>query len=220
MTTQPTARSPLWARHRRSVIQFLKFGMVGGSGVLVNMLVAIICNKIGPTDTGPVWPIPFTDFNIRWYHVYAMIAFLVANVWNFQLNRWWTFKSHLHATWFREYPSFLTVGLMGQLVSFIVLTLLMNTNSPVHLPRSFFDGSTGFRTPFYWAQLISILVAVPVTFIVNKLWTFRAVRSGRLHPAATAGPIVPVGTGDPTDPVAPIDPANPADQARTERTED
>lgn len=150
--------------------------MVGGSGVLVNMLVAVICNKLGPLDTAPAIPIPFTDFNVRWYHVYAMIAFVVANLWNFQLNRWWTFKSHKHAGWFREYFPFVTVGLMGQAVSFIVLTLLMHVGSPIHLPRSFFDGSTGLRTPFYWAQLISVLVAVPVTFLVNKVWTFRAVR--------------------------------------------
>lgn len=148
------------------------------------MLVAIICNKIGPLDTAAAIPIPFTDFNVRWYHVYAMIAFVVANIWNFQLNRWWTFKSHKEAGWFREYFPFVAVGLMGQAVSFIVLTLLMHTGSPIHLPRSVFDGSTGLRTPFYWAQLISVLVAVPVTFIVNKLWTFRAVRFKHVQHAA------------------------------------
>ena len=60
--------------------------------------------------------LPFTDFNIRWYHVFSTIAFLVANLWNFQLNRLWTFRSAAHASWIREYLPFLAVGLLGQLV--------------------------------------------------------------------------------------------------------
>ena len=57
----------------------------------------------GRMRTGSSSDLPLTDFNVRWYHVYSTIAFLVANLWNFQLNRWWTFRSAKHSGWLREY---------------------------------------------------------------------------------------------------------------------
>ena len=48
------------------------------------------------------------------------IAFLVANLWNFQLNRSWTFRTSKHAAWWREYLPFFSVGLLGQLVGLVL----------------------------------------------------------------------------------------------------
>jgi Predicted membrane protein len=97
-------------RHGQNWIQLFRFALVGGSGVVVNLFVAIMCKKIGPDENGIFFDLPLTDFNVRWYHVYSTIAFLVANLWNFQLNRLWTFRSAKHAGWFKEYFPFLTVG--------------------------------------------------------------------------------------------------------------
>ncbi len=155
---------------------FFRFGLVGASGVVVNLLVAIICKKLGPDEDDIFLGLPFSDFNIRWYHVYSTIAFLVANLWNFQLNRQWTFRSAKHSGWFREYFPFLAVGVLGQLVGLGILTLLMHPGSMISLSPTFFDDSTGFRTRFYWAQLITIAVVTPISFVLNKLWTFSAVR--------------------------------------------
>ena len=90
-------------------------------------------------------PARCTDFNVRWYHVYSTIAFLVANLWNFQLNRSWTFRTTPHApSWWREYWPFVTVGLLGQLVGLVLLTLLMHPRARrCALPASVFDDSTG-----------------------------------------------------------------------------
>ena len=44
------------------------------------------------------------------------------------------------------------------------------------LPPEIFDDSTGFRTRLYWAQLITIAVVTPISFVLNKIWTFSAVR--------------------------------------------
>jgi hypothetical protein len=49
--------------------------------------------------------------------------------------------------------------------------------SPIHLSPTVLDDSTGFRTRLYWAQLIVIAVVTPVSFVLNKLWTFAAVRT-------------------------------------------
>ena len=108
------------------------------------------------------------------------IAFLVANLSNFQLNRTWTFKSNLAAPWWREYWPFLAVGLGCQVIGLALLTLLMHPGSPISLPSDVFDDSSGLRNRLYWAQLVVIAVVTPLSFVLNKLWTFAAVRSARL----------------------------------------
>ena len=57
-----------------------------------------------------------------------------------------------------------------------ILTLLMHPGSIFSLSPTFFDNSTGFRTRFYWAQLITIAIVTPISFVLNKVWTFSAVR--------------------------------------------
>lgn len=171
-------RKFLFVRHGHNWILLFRFGLVGGSGVLVNLVTAVIVNKLGPADeNGVALGLPFTDFNVRWYHVFSTIAFLVANIWNFQLNRRYTFRSAKHAGWLREYGPFLAVGVLGQVVGLGILTLLMHPGSIFSLSTTFFDNSTGFRTRFYWAQLIQIALVTPLSFVLNKIWTFSSVRS-------------------------------------------
>lgn len=166
----------LFVRHGQNWLLLFRFGLVGGSGVLVNLLVVVIANKLGPDVQRVFLDLPFTRFNVRWYHVYSTIAFLFANAWNFQLNRLWTFKSAKHSGWFREYFPFLAVGLLGQLIGLFILTALMHPGSVVSLSSTFFDDSSGFRTKYYWAQLIMVAVVTPISFVLNKLWTFSSVR--------------------------------------------
>ena len=93
--------------------------------MVVNLLVVIACNKLGPDAHSVAVDLPLTDYNVRWYHVYATIAFLIANLWNFQLNRKWTFRSAVHATWISEYLPFLVVGLAGLLANLGLLDFFM-----------------------------------------------------------------------------------------------
>jgi putative flippase GtrA len=167
----------LVVRHRQNWILLARFGVVGASGVLVNLLVVVLWNRLGPHPEALAVDLPFTQFNVRWYHVFSTTAFGVANLWNFQLNRWWTFRSARRAPWRREYPPFLAVGLLAQVVGLGVLTLLMHPHSPLSLPADVLDDSTGFRTRLYWAQLVAVLVVTPVSFVLNKIWTFRTVRT-------------------------------------------
>ena len=167
-------------RHRRNVVLLARFAVVGVSGVLVNMLTLIALRRMGPDFDDAVVGLLGSDFNLRWYHVYSTIAFLVANLSNFQLNRSWTFRSSRVSGWWHEYWPFLAVGFGGQLVGLALLTLLMHPDSPVSLPASVLDDSSGLRNRLYWAQLIVIALVMPVSFVLNKLWTFAAVRTGRL----------------------------------------
>lgn len=169
----------LLARHRRNLTLLLRFAVVGASGVVVNMITLIVLRKMGPDFDDAVVGLALSDFNLRWYHVYSTVAFFVANLCNFQLNRSWTFRSSRASGWWREYWPFLVVGLGGQAVGLALLTLLMHPHSPVSLPAGVFDDSTGLRTRLYWSQLIVIALVLPISFVFNKLWTFAAVRGGR-----------------------------------------
>ena len=171
--------SALYVRHRRNLGLLARFGVVGGSGVLVNLLTLVVLRRLGPHFDDAVVGIGSTDFSLRWYHVYSTIAFLVANLSNFQLNRSWTFRSNRVSGWWHEYWPFLVVGFGGQVVGLALLTLLMHPHSPVSLPTSVFDDSSGLRNRLYWSQLIVIALVMPVSFVLNKLWTFAAVRTGR-----------------------------------------
>lgn len=173
----PAAR--LITRHRHNVVLLVRFAMVGASGVLVNLITLILVKRLGPGFEEAVVGLPIGDFNLRWYHVYSTAAFFVANFWNFWLNRSWTFRSTGHARWWKEYLPFLAVGLAGQIIGLLLLTALLHPYSPVALPTSVLDDTTGFRTRLYWAQLIVIAVVTPLSFVINKLWTFAAVRTDR-----------------------------------------
>lgn len=179
-------RDYLFVRHRHNWFLLLRFGLVGASGVIVNLATLILVKRLGADPEGPIVGLPLSDFNVRWYHVYSTVAFLVANLWNFQLNRSWTFNSAKHSSWWREYWPFVAVGLLGQLIGLLLLTLLMHSESPVALPVSILDDSTGLRTRLYWAQLIVIAVVTPLSFVLNKVWTFAAVRT---HHTELADPV-------------------------------
>lgn len=80
---------------RRGVRQFVKFGIVGASGMVVNFIVAHALEK----TTSLSW---FTDF---------AIGFMAGGVSNYLLNRIWTFRSNRHP--FFEGLQFLTVSLVA-----------------------------------------------------------------------------------------------------------
>lgn len=184
-----TTRTESLRRHRRNALQFGRFALVGGTGVVVNLIALIAVKRLGPHPEVALFALWPTQFHVRWYHLYSTAAFVVANLWNFQLNRSWTFRSSTRRTWWREYWPFLAVGMLGQAIGLVLLTLLMHHGSPLSLPTDPLDDTSGLRTRLYWAQLIVIAVVTPLSFVLNKLWTFAAVKTHHLeavptHPAA------------------------------------
>ncbi|MFT3663099.1 MAG: GtrA family protein [Gordonia sp. (in: high G+C Gram-positive bacteria)] len=166
-------------RMMRTVHQFLRFAVIGASGVVVNMAVAVIMNKLhGGTANAQhiIWSIPATDFNLRFTALVWIVAFLVANMYNFQLNRTFTFKSAQHASWWKEFWPFLMVGSVAAAIGLIIKIALTNPSSPIYLPDPPFHENAGLASREYWSQLIAIVFTMPVNFVVNKFWTFRAVR--------------------------------------------
>lgn len=136
------------------------------------MAVMVVFTVAGPPPDGALAAIPATPFHIRAYHLFSLGAFLVANLWNYQFNRVWTFRSR--RPWWRGYRAFLSLGILAQVLGLGLLTLFMHPESFLSLPREVLDDSSFLRTRVYWAQLLTIAAVTPVTFLLNKLWTFRA----------------------------------------------
>lgn len=134
-------------RLKRSGKQFVKFAIVGGVGTIVNLIVLkgalLMWEQFNPT----------TPFAVE--ILASALAFVVAVVNNFLLNRMWTFRSTgpVHV----EFSKFLTVSVVG---------LGLNT-----LVFSLFRGHLNF--PVLLSQLLAIACVLPFNFAVNKLWSFR-----------------------------------------------
>ena len=131
---------------RRGVRQFVKFGIVGLSGLLVNLIVFTVLQRLTPEAERTVrYPILFS------------LGFLSGGVSNYFLNRRWTFRS-THAA-LEQGVKFISVSVLALIVGLIVS----------HLAEPYLG--PGHRT---W--LLATGSGIVVNFIVNKYWTFRTVR--------------------------------------------
>jgi len=98
------------ARSRESWLQLLKFGVVGGSGYLINLGV-----------------FAFLSGNLGVYHAVAAVgAFCVAVTSNFLWNRYWTFGpgeglAHMQAA------RFFAVSIACLVINLVVLELLVSS---------------------------------------------------------------------------------------------
>jgi putative flippase GtrA len=128
---------------RRGVRQFLKFGIVGASGFIVNLIVFTLLQRVVPNHTRPLQ-----------YDVIYTIAVLTGGVSNYYLNRIWTFRSAGHPV--REGAQFLSVSILALIVGLVVSALVA--------PRL----GHGHRTWF-----VATVAGIFVNFFLNKYWTFR-----------------------------------------------
>ncbi|BDE06323.1 hypothetical protein WPS_15990 [Vulcanimicrobium alpinum] len=89
-------------RERRGVRQFVKFGIVGASGFIVNLAIfTVLQGAFNKHGTGP------------YFAIYSA-SFLAGGVSNYFLNRSWTFRSTGHAG--KEGAQFLSVSVLALLV--------------------------------------------------------------------------------------------------------
>jgi putative flippase GtrA len=97
------------ARRPANWMQLLKFGIVGGSGYLINLVVfAILASDLG------------------WHHMIAAIAaFAVAVSSNFLWNRYWTFGPGDGSASFQA-ARFFTVSVAALLINLAVLEALVS----------------------------------------------------------------------------------------------
>lgn len=98
---------PKMAFDKIFLIKFLKFGLVGGSGVIVDFFFTWLLKE---------------KFKVQKYVANA-IGFAIAASTNWFLNRIWTFESR-NPEMLVEYTEFLVVSLIGLAINSLVLWIL------------------------------------------------------------------------------------------------
>ena len=160
---------------KQDVKRFLLFGLVGASGTVVNLVVIYMCTQMvricGADEYSILLRLYPTLYNVRYYHIIMTVGFVVSCFTNYILNRKYTF--HYNGTFWMGFMRFLLTGIGAFIVTQILATLLINPISPISLPDNIFDNSSGLRNKFYYASAISIMIAMPINYIISKLWTFK-----------------------------------------------
>ncbi len=133
----------LWHGMRRPAnwLQLVRFGFVGGVGFVVNLAVyTLMVHGVGVE-----------------YRAASIVAWLVAVVNNFVLNRHWTFDARDGMVRFQAIR-FLMVSLVAEIISLLILTALVEGGGLAKVP----------------AQAIAVAASTPLNFLGNKLWSFRS----------------------------------------------
>ena len=131
-----------------SLVQFIKFCIVGIS----NTAVAYILN-IGILFL-------LKDAGWSWDYIFANVtSFTISIFWSFYWNSRYVFKEkpdEERNKWKALGKTFLSYGFTGYILNNILLFVLVDM----------------FGVSKYIAPLITLIISVPVNFILNKLWAF------------------------------------------------
>lgn len=136
--------------------RIIKFALVGGSGVGVNLVVASLFKHFGAAAT------------------VAFFAGIVVSIFtNFVLNDAWTWADRGErglGPWLRRCAKYyLTNGVAAALqfgVAMLAYSLWLDALRPVF-------GIDGQTVGTGLASFIGIVIATPLNYIINNLWTFR-----------------------------------------------
>jgi putative flippase GtrA len=128
-------------RHPGNWLQLVRFGAVGASGYVVNLIVFAGCVHVLVIN----------------YKIASVIAFLVAVINNFWLNRHWTFSAKQDHPG-RQAAKFFAVSLLAYGLSYVVLVSLVD----------------GAGIDKVIAQAIAVIAGMPLSFVGQKLWSFKA----------------------------------------------
>ncbi len=129
-------------------IRFIKFGVVGFSGTLVNMGVLYVCQSILFKDV-------FSP-NKR-LHVSLSIAIFLATLNNYLWNRWWTWRDRKRpdkAGFFIQMVQYYLACGVAIFIQYLLTTILAKL--------------------FHYliANLIAIVLSAIFVYIINDIWTF------------------------------------------------
>ena len=128
-------------RHPANWLQLVRFAIVGGLGFAINLVVYTALVHGAGLD----------------YHVASVLAWVVAVLNNFVLNRHWTFDARDGRAHFQALR-FFVVSLVALGANQLLLTLFVE--------------SAGISK--VGAQALAVAGSMPLNFLGNKLWSFRA----------------------------------------------
>lgn len=135
---------------RQAFLQFVKFGVIGVTNTLVSYCIHIAVLFL------------LKPYSLAWDYVAAnLIAFLLSVLWSFFWNNRFVFskkdgqKRNLLATLLKTYVSYSVSGVfLCNILSWLWIDVL---------------GISKFIAP-----IINLFISVPVNFLLNKFWAYRA----------------------------------------------
>jgi len=164
------ARPPAAARSLGANLwQFVRFCLVGGSGVIVNLVVFTLVLLVWLLVSGHIHSAGGLASSVHGLIVKKDTAgvpaaaaylanaagFIVSVMTNYYLNRRWTFRSSKDIG--SELPKFFTVSVVAYGGQLAIFWLLREQAHVAPIP----------------SQLIAIVFVMPINFVANKLWSFR-----------------------------------------------
>lgn len=151
-----------YLRHLFSLYMFpgsaplLKFLLVGGSGMIIDLALAWALVSVLGDNTFDLlgWE------DIRFFYLFQTVSFLYAVTWNFVLNRYWTFDARAGKSG-EQYVKFFTVAVFALILRSFLMVILVE-----HL------GFSG--VPLYQlAQVVVIVIVTVLNFLGSRFWAFR-----------------------------------------------
>ncbi len=154
----PVQRTVLWVLAWIERYRYLKFGIVGASGTVVNLVVLYL---------GHEYLFHAIEASYRKPYLSLALAISVATVNNFTWNRLWTWSDRVRTLEAQEaqpvslrllgmeFGQYVTASAFGSALQY-VLTLLLS-------------GSMDYRL----ANIVAILAASVSNFLANDRWTFK-----------------------------------------------
>ena len=146
--------------------RILKFGIVGASGIPVNLFFVWL---------GKV--VLFTGFSQGWSDGMAYLLGIVVSIFtNFLLNYWWTWKDRRGTggirNFFQKLGKFYLVSAVAAVIQYVVTISSSAWLKGYVSMRVTLSGN--YRVYNLIAPTIGIAVAFIVNYLVNNYWTFRA----------------------------------------------
>lgn len=140
---------PLKENTLQSLVQFVKFGLVGVTNTAVSYVVNILVLKL------------LQPYHLSWDYVAGNVAaFLLSVLWSFYWNNKYVFrkgegqKRNLGKALLKTYVAY---GLTGIVLANVLSWVWINV----------------FGISKYVAPLINLVISIPLNFIINKFWAFR-----------------------------------------------
>jgi putative flippase GtrA len=153
----------------REVDRFLKFAIVGGIGALVdfstlNLLELTVLRPVGPNE----------GLNVG---LATSIAFVLAVINNYVLNRYWTFPDSRSRSASVQLTQFFAVSFVGLLFRLVFVSLTYACFGAFAQPilQTSTDAESVAHLGSNVAQAISIFIVLFWNFFANRYWTYNDV---------------------------------------------
>jgi len=140
---------PLKEDTLQSLVQFVKFGLVGVTNTAVSYVINILVLKL------------LQPYHLPWDYVAGnVVAFVLSVLWSFYWNNKYVFRKgegqtrNLGKALLKTYVAY---GLTGIVLANVLSWVWINV----------------FGISKYVAPLINLVISIPLNFIINKFWAFR-----------------------------------------------